>query len=643
MCGLLGWASRETLDVHRVRKALSCLRHRGPDDEGILWDAEHRLALGHRRLSVIDLSSAGRQPMSNEDRTLWVVYNGEIYNHPELREELRAKGHSFISKTDTEVLLHLYEEEGEDMVDRLVGMFAFAIYDQPRHRLFLVRDRLGIKPLYYADYHGSFLFASEIKAILATEAVPSEVDWQAISDYFTFLFVPHPRTAFRHIRQLPPACTLTYDLSSNAFSIRRYWTPWNQEGDARHPLSRGELKDRLRSLLSDSVRGELISDVPLGIFFSGGIDSTLLAALMTRTGSKEIKTFTIGFSGEAGAFNDDLPYARLASRFFGAEHHEFLIEPPSMEALLDMVRCFDQPFANPTFYIQHLIARQARQFVTVALSGVGGDELFGGYPKYRLFPWSGWLRQLPAGLASPMRELLGLLPEPLWNPVLRRTKRVLKGAGYPFGDQYVRWCYYFTEEEKRQLLRGPLASPSICPASRILADLIDDLPQGIDIYGALFYAELQLFLAGNLLEYTDKTTMAVALETRVPFLDHRLVEFCARIPFRDKIRWGQSRVILRETFSDLIPPVIASAPKRGFSPPLAQWMETAFDRYFDRVLTREVAQKEGLFHWDAIQRLRQQHRLHQRDASMELLAILMFDVWFRRYIQSAPSPLEAIR
>ncbi|MBI3317980.1 MAG: asparagine synthase (glutamine-hydrolyzing) [Candidatus Omnitrophica bacterium] len=633
MCGIVGIASPRPIEERTILSCLRSIQHRGPDDEGVYLAPDRRLALGHRRLSVIDLSSAGRQPMTNEEGTLWITYNGEIYNHPELRRELLAKGHRFKSKTDTEVILHLYEEEGEAVVQRLVGMFAFAIYDQPRERLFLARDRLGIKPLYYADFQGSFLFASEIKGILAAEAVPVEVDWQAIRDYFTFLFVPHPQTAFQFIRELPPATTLLYDLTRREFALERYWIPWSREvGLSAGGLGHEGLKGRLRELLTDSVKGELVSDVPLGVFFSGGIDSTLLAALAARQSHGRVKTFTVGFRGLETDPRDDLAYARLASRALGTDHHELIVDLPDLEGFLGMVRHFDQPFANPTFYIQHLIARETRDFVTVALSGVGGDELFGGYPKYRLFPWARLLRCLPAGPAHWAHRWLGRVKEESWAPVLRRVKRVLRGVGQDLPDQYLRWSYYFTETEKQQLLQGPLSSRPLRPASRHLAEAFKSLPEGLGVEGLVFYAELQTFLAGNLLEYTDKTTMAVALETRVPFLDHRLVELSARIPFHDKIQWGQSKAILKETFRDLIPPPIAQAPKRGFSPPIGRWMETVLDRYFDRVLTRPTVERDGLFQWEAIQRLRAEHRMRRRDASMDLLGIIMFDVWFRQYI-----------
>ena len=643
MCGILGWASQREIDEKVFRQALDSLRHRGPDDEGVYWNPDRRVALGHRRLSIIDLSPGGRQPMTNEDGTLWVTYNGEIYNHPELREELLAKGHTFRSRTDTEVLLHLYEEEGEELVHRLTGMFAFALYDRPRNRLLLARDRLGIKPLYYAQPAGEFLFASEIKGILETGVVRREVDWQAIQDYFTYLFVPHPSTAFTQIKQLPPATLLRYDLGSRQCTLRRYWTPWHAGQGNGGSLSEESLKTQLRELLTDAVRGEMISDVPLGLFFSGGIDSTLLAALMARHSKEPVKTFTVGFRGPQHGIQDDLPYARLASRYLGTEHHELIVELHAMEDLFSLVEHFDQPFANPTFYLQYLIARETRAFVTVALSGVGGDELFGGYPKYQLFPWAGFLRAVPAPLGQATRSFLGQFREDSFSPLLRRAKRLLRGTGVPLEEQYLRWSYYLSGEEKGRLLNGKIFPGSLGPTRRLLQEDLARLPENLDVYGRLFYAELQTFLAGNLLEYTDKTTMAVGLETRVPLLDHRLVELSTQIPFRKKVRGGKAKMLLLDTFRDLLPPAIVQAPKRGFAPPLAQWMTRVLDRYFDRVLTEAAVRKQGIFHWEAIQRIRQEHKRGFRDASMELLGIILFDVWFRRYILEQPVTVEETR
>lgn len=632
MCGIAGIASPKPIDERILPAYVEALRHRGPDDEGIYVNPQRTVGLAHTRLSILDLSAAGHQPMANEDETLWITYNGEIYNFQELREELLRKGHRFRSQTDTEVLLHLYEETGEEVVQRLVGMFAFALYDQKNNRLFLARDRLGIKPLYYTDHAGMFLFASEIKALLSTQHVPVSVNWQAIWDYFTFAFVPHPDTAFEGILQLPPAHTLTINLATRRSSLRRYWTPWGH-ASKNEDHSYEALRSQVRETLRTAVRSELVSDVPLGLFFSGGIDSTLLAALMGRHSGKKVQSFTVVFPELENLDRSDLAYARLASKTLGTEHHELPVRLEEPRGFLEMIRYMDQPFGNATLYLQHLIAKATRQHVTVALSGVGGDELFGGYPKYQLLPLAPFLRLIPNSVGRVARQTLALFHEDLWSPILRRTKRALRGAGVPLAEQYTRWAYSFDEIEKTRLLSGFRQHGRIPESSvRIVEKILAKVPSQIDRYGKIFSAELETFLADNLLAYTDAATMAVALETRVPFLDHRLVELAARIPFHDKLRRGRPKHILIDAFRDLLPEPIAKAPKRGFSPPLAAWMNRVLDRYFDEILLPQQRKGNGPFSWEAIQTLRVAHRRGRTDASSELLSILMFDIWYRHYI-----------
>lgn len=637
MCGIAGISSTKSIDEKLAPILLTSLCHRGPDDQGSFFSSDRKVLLTHTRLSILDLSPAGHQPMTNEacpersrrNQPLWITYNGEIYNFQELRSELLAKGHRFSSQTDTEVILHLYEEEGEALVQRLIGMFALAIYDPRNRRLLLARDRLGIKPLYYAEHGGNFLFASEIKTILATGLIPQEIDWQAISDYFTFLFIPHPQTAFQKIRQVPPAHTLVYDLKEYRHRLHRYWTPWPNASPSQK--SYGELRDQVRELVTDAVRSELVSDVPLGLFFSGGIDSTLLAALMTRFSKEPVKTFTVIFQGSESDPRQDLMYARSASRAIGTDHHELSVELETPEQFFGMIRHVDQPFGNPTLYLQYLIAKATRKEVTVALSGVGGDELFGGYPKYRLLPWAPFLQLFPAALGQRAYQLLGSVREDTWQPILRRTKRLLRGVGHPLPQQYLEWSYALTEPEKRELLPERLGGKALQPAVRIIEKAMSTVPLGTDRYGRVLFAELETFLADNLLEYTDRATMAVALEARVPYLDHRLVELSAKIPFGAKIHQGQSKHILIDAFRDLIPKNIASAPKRGFSPPMGRWFENILDRYFEEALNKQRTEQAGIFSWEAIQKLRALHRAGYRDASAELTAILMFDVWYQPY------------
>ncbi|PIQ82922.1 MAG: asparagine synthase (glutamine-hydrolyzing) [Candidatus Omnitrophica bacterium CG11_big_fil_rev_8_21_14_0_20_64_10] len=632
MCGIAGAVSSQPLPERLLSDFTRALAHRGPDDSGTFLAPDRKSGLAHTRLSILDLSTAGHQPMGNADGVIWLSHNGEIYNFLELRRELERRGTTFRSRTDTEVLLKLYEAEGERCVNRLSGMFAFAILDLKRQKLLLARDRLGIKPLYFTERGGNFLFASEIKGLLAA-GVPRAVDWQGIWDYFTFSFVPGPRTAFEGIRQLPPAHTLTLDLTTGRREIRRYWSPLASETE---PLPSGpELTRRVREMVRTAVAEELVSDVPLGLFFSGGIDSTLLAAIVREVSPKPVKTFTVVFEGNPRFLHDDREYARFAARRLGTEHHELPVRLESPEEFLEMIRHVDQPFANSTLYLQYLIAQATRKHVTVALSGVGGDELFGGYPKYRLLPWAPLIGAIPAGLGGTATGLLRCFREDPAHPLLRRIRRTLRGAGLDLAGQYLRWAYGLNESEKQALWADWNRTEQPADSVRLIARIFSELPAGTDHYRKVFCAELETFLADNLLRYTDSATMAVALETRVPLLNHRLVKLSSRIRFRDKIRSGKTKRILIDAFRDLLPEAILRAPKRGFSPPQAAWMTQVLDQYFETTMTQKAVEEDGFFDWEAIQRFRGELKTGRRDSSGELLTLLMFDVWHRRQIRGA--------
>jgi asparagine synthase (glutamine-hydrolysing) len=624
MCGIVGMVGNVSA-APNLSELVGTLRHRGPDGQGSV-QLDKRVLFGHTRLRIIDLSDAGHQPMSNEDASVWIVFNGEIYNFQELRPGLETKGHQFKSRTDTEVIVHAYEELKEDCFRYLNGMFALALYDRPNERLVLARDRLGIKPLYYAYHNGSLVFASEIKAILKSGVVPVDVDWQSANDYFSYLYVPNPKTIFKGIYQVPPGHYLIFDLKTKRLTIDNYWHPKLSPDFTDYTL----MKEGLRSLLKDSVRRQLVSDVPLGVFLSGGIDSTVLTGLVAQATSDPVKTFTVLFEGEGIKPYDETEYARRVSERFGTEHNELLVRVSSVEDLFDMVDHFDQPFANPTFYLSYLISQQTRQHVTVALSGAGGDELFGGYPRYRALSYAALLRKIPKRLSRWSHRLLEFIPEDYDHPTLRRAKLLTRGLGCTFPEQYLRWTYYFSDEEKRRLLH----SQSPYAATRIIEEYLRHAKEYIngDVHKQAFFLDLKMFLVDNILEYTDKTSMAVGLEVRVPYLDHRLIEFGFKIPFAYKVRNGITKYILKDAFADLIPPENLRAPKRGFCPPLAVWMDKYLDRYFDDFMAKAYTEQQGIFNWEFLQVLRRQHKARRRDNSMELFGIIMFDVWFRKYV-----------
>ncbi|MDX2034593.1 MAG: asparagine synthase (glutamine-hydrolyzing) [Blastocatellia bacterium] len=626
ICGIVGAGDRETIE--RMTRSIA---HRGPDGGGVELFPAHALALGHRRLSIIDLSARGRQPMANEDDSLWISFNGEIYNFQELRRELDPGRHRFRSETDTEVILHLFEERGVEAFRRLNGMFAFALYDAARERLHLVRDHLGVKPLYYADVGGRLIFGSEIKAILASEAYSPEIDRQSMRDFFSYLYVPAPRTIFRDIRQLPPAHWLEYDLARRRIvRVERYWGPkfW----EAAPPMGPGERRQALRELFGDAVGRQMISDVPLGAFLSGGVDSNVIVGLMAERTSRPVKTFTVRFDEPGMDYYDERREARRISEKFATEHHELPIDLSRPEEMLDLIESFDQPFGNTTFFLTWLLSRYTRESVTVALSGAGGDELFGGYPRYRAVQQMRALRLLPRPLARAALWGASRLRDDFADRRLHRVRALLAGLDRDPARQYLKWVYYLDEDRKAKLLRNDDG----LPAHRILQAHLDDAacewPEMREDGNRFSYLDTETFLPDNLLEYSDKMSMAWALELRVPFLDPRMVEFAFRVPFAEKLNRRGSKMILREAFADLIPPENLRVPKKGFNVPLGAWMRTKLDRYFDELLPRDYVEREGLFHYDYITHLREEHRSGRRDNAYELFSILIFDAWYRKYI-----------
>src|SRR5882672_1200868 len=655
MCGIAGTIN--SLGVDRLSAMTDAQAHRGPDDRGVREFPAERVGLGHRRLSIIDLSPAGHEPMSNEDETLWITFNGEIYNFIELRRELEQQGCRFRSQTDTEVILRLYEREGTDCLKRLNGMFAFAILDRRRQRLVLARDHFGIKPLYYHRHQDKFVFASEIKGILASGIYSPDINWQGFYDYFTYLYVPCPETIYREVYQLPPAHFLEFDLKSNQSRIARYWSLQPAAETNGSSPAYEESKATLRKLLTESVERQMISDVPLGVFLSGGVDSPVLTGLMAELSSLPVKTFTVTFTGKDVVLYNEAEQARAVANRFRTEHHEIEVDISDPLEMLNLLDSFDQPFGNPTFYLMHLISKAARPDVTVALCGAGGDELFAGYPRYHAVGLAKSLRWVPDFVFAGAGKALALFSDHYRTATLRRARQFVSGRDEDFARQYVNWTYFLTSREKAQLLNGSLAEAralaralsaepfltvglqqagmmngsGFLPSERIVRQYLEN---GSDDYSGnkALGVDLQTFLPDNVLEYTDKMSMAVGLEVRVPYLDHHVVEHAHAMPFEYKLKAGNSKRILREAFADLLPPENVNARKKGFNFPLATWMRDHFDSYFDRQMTRESVKANGLFNWDYIQTLRQQHRTGRKDNSYPLFSLIMFDAWYRKYI-----------
>jgi asparagine synthase (glutamine-hydrolysing) len=649
MCGICGavWAdSAHELAAGSLERMMDRLAHRGPDDAGVYRDGHAEL--GFRRLSIIDLAG-GHQPLSNEQGTIWTVFNGEIYNYPALRRRLEAKGHQLRSSGDTEVLVHLYEDEGTRMFSLLRGMFALAIWDAPRRTLILARDRLGQKPLVYHHDRRRLVFASELKALLALpeQIIARDLDPLALDSYLNYGYVPHPRTMLAGTQKLPPAHYAVWQ--GGTLTVERYWHPdWNIERS--RPFS--EDIDELRETLSDAVREQMISDVPLGAFLSGGIDSSIIVGLMQQTSERPVKTFAIGFPDPS---YDETHYAELAARHFGTEHQTFIVEPKAWETLPELAWHFDEPFADssslPTWYV----ARETRRSVTVALTGDAGDELFGGYDRYRALVYSELFHHLPPG----PRRLLGgtmvrVLPRSSRSKTrLRKLQRFFEHINEPAASRYLGWMTTFDEPSRLALYSDThldvLASAAAALPDQFEADPASFLTSAFaqagrrDPITRAMAADLVTYLPGDLLVKVDLASMAHSLECRGPFLDHRVVELAMAMPLDRKIQAhsGRSKFVLKQTFSDLLPPPIRKRSKMGFGVPISRWFRDELKHELRDVLLDPVCLNRGLFRPEAVRDLLDEHIEGKREHSHRLWALVILELWFRKHLdESLPSSTE---
>jgi asparagine synthase (glutamine-hydrolysing) len=638
MCGICGavWTDPGRALAERDLDAMVArLVHRGPDDVGTFRD--RHAALGFRRLSIVDLSG-GHQPLANEDGSVHVVFNGEIYNFPSLRHRLEAKGHSLRSSGDTEVLVHLYEDEGPNLFRLLRGMFALAIWDAPRRTLLLGRDRLGQKPLLYRLDAGRLVFASELKSLLALSEtdLPRRLDPLALDRYLTYGYIPHPRTILDGVYKLPPAHAAVWH--DGRLSIERYWEPeWNAEDD-RAPE---EDVERLRTTLADAVREQMIADVPLGAFLSGGIDSTIIAGLMQRVSARPVKTFSIGFNDPSF---DESHYAEMAARHLGTEHHAFVVEPRAGETLPALAEQFDEPFADSSALPTWHVARETRRHVTVALTGDAGDELFGGYDRYRALALSNLFDKLPpaprAWLGGPLARALPVSTRAKTR--LRRVRRLLEGIGDDPAVRYLRWMVLFDEPSRAALYDDGFMDQIVATGLDVPAEAVDpsfellralDAAPKRDPVTRAMVADLLTYLPGDLLHKVDMASMAHSLECRGPFLDHRVVELALAMPLKRKLRFreGRSKVVLKQAFADLLPPAIRKRPKMGFGVPIDRWFRGELKDELRGVLLDPAALDRGLFRPEAVTRLIEEHASGRADHAYRLWGLLMLELWFRHH------------
>jgi asparagine synthase (glutamine-hydrolysing) len=605
------------------------LTHRGPDDSGL--ELRGSAGLGMRRLAIIDPSPAGHQPMCNEDGSIWIILNGEVYNFLEMRPALEQKGHRFTSKTDTEVVLHLYEENGADCVHQLRGMFAFAIWDGPRERLMLVRDRLGQKPLYYTIINDSLIFASEIKAILQYPDVHREVDLDALDAYLSNQFVPHPLTMFKDIYQLPPAHILICE--HGRIRLERYWA---LDYSRKLNVSEAEASAQLIELLSEAVCLRMISDVPLGALLSGGVDSSAVVAMMSQASSQPVKTFSIGFEEEGF---DELPYARQVAKRYATDHHELVLKADVLNVLPRLVWYYDEPLADksivPTFYVTQI----ARQFVTVALSGDGGDEAFAGYTKYQLDRFSRAFLRLPVGTQEALRSLVARLPDTVdqntWRDCLKQRLRwrvatpESRCLGWSFFDSRYRTYLYTDWVQSEMAVHSQLERTHAVCLQSPMAHAIDRMT-GQDITS---------YLPDALLAKVDIASMANSLEARAPFLDHRLMEFAASLPADLRLQGSTSKYILKKAMEPFLPAEILYRPKQGFGMPVRDWLRGELQTLVYKVLVREPEGIEHFFRLDFVKHLVDQHVARRANHENRIWVLLIFALWYRMFFQSGqPAP-----
>jgi asparagine synthase (glutamine-hydrolysing) len=628
MCGICGKInlSNELIDEGLLKKMTFCLSHRGPDDEGVF--IKRNVGFGHRRLSIIDLSPHARQPMSNEDGTIWIVYNGEIYNFPELREDLIKKGHLFRSRSDTETVLHLYEEFGVECLKYLRGMFAFAIWDETDQSLFLVRDRIGKKPLYYWHSSGTFSFASEIKSILQDSTFERIPDLTAIHHYLTYQDVPSPWTAFKNIKKLPPAHYLI--LKNGKVTIKRYW---KLSYLPKHTMTEDDLKKEILERLKEAVRMRLISDVPLGAFLSGGIDSSAVVAMMSEVMNKPVKTFSIGFKEDA---YNELNYAGIVAEKFQTDHTEFVIEPKAIDIIDKLIWHYNEPFADssaiPTYYVSKL----AREHVTVILNGDGGDENFAGYGRYIANEISMWMhRVFPSSFAKLLVPFISLIPHGKTpNNFFWRLKRFLGEYIKSPEMRNAHWLCHFTSDMKRELYTDDFFR-DVSPTDSF--DLILDKYREAEASSFLdktLYADVMMYLPDDLLVKVDVASMANSLEARSPFLDHEFMEFAAKIPSALKLRGKTTKFILKEALKGILPDKVLFREKMGFGVPLDYWFRNELkDMVYDVLLDKKTMSR-GYFKKEAVGKILDEHLSNRWNWHNHIWNLLMLELWHRMFIDA---------
>lgn len=623
MCGIAGifGIKGRPVEAFEVQNMCDAMTHRGPNDEGFYINGN--IGLGMRRLSVIDIAT-GHQPIRNENGSIQVIQNGEIYNFRELRQQLKGRGHTFYTGTDTEVIVHLYEEHGADFVKYLSGMFAIAIWDEPARKLTLARDRLGIKPLYYGEFGGRLVFASELKALLQLPDVTRDLNWNSVGHLFSFLTTPKNESIVAGVHKLEPGHVLTVSAGRQA-QVHRYWDV-NFEPD--YSRSEADYVEQLRALVDDSVHACMIADVPLGSFLSGGIDSSAVVAAMSKHSSTPVKTFSVGFSEKA--FNE-APFARQVAEAFGTEHHELIVEPHTLD-LDDLAWKLDEPFGDSSALPTYMISKLAAEHVTVALSGDGGDELFAGYSKYLKEGRERRYRYIP----SPLRNLMGAIGGHMAEGM--KGRRFLRHIALDGPDRYRDANSMLNAEDRGKLLSAAVAEKVL--AEDPWRDRLDYL-EHVDKHwlSAIQYLDIKHYLPLDILTKVDRMSMANSLEVRVPLLDHKMVEFAATIPPEFQLRNGISKHMLKRAMRGILPDAIIDRPKQGFAVPLGRWFRGELSEQLHDLLLSSSSRSRNMFNHHYVEKLLSLQKAG-RPLELQLWTLVSFELWCRQFLDNAPAPSQ---
>jgi asparagine synthase (glutamine-hydrolysing) len=626
MCGITGFVNQggRVPDREILERMNAAIAHRGPDDDGFFIDENAALAM--RRLSIIDLAG-GKQPIHNADKTKWIVFNGEIYNYQELRADLEKRGHRFYTNSDTEAIVHLYDEYGVDCLQHLRGMFAIAIWDTLDKTLFLARDRVGKKPILYSHQkNGDLIFGSEFQALLKHPSVSREVDYEAIDSYLSYLCVPAPMTAFKQIRKLEPGHWLRWQ--DGEIETKRYWLP---DFSKKIKISEQEAIEETTRILRESTRLRMISEVPLGAFLSGGVDSSTVVALMAQESSTPVKTFSIGFEEQDYS---ELKYAKKVAKHVGAEYHEFIVRPNALDVLPTLVEHYGEPYADPSAIPTYYVSRETRKYVTVALNGDGGDESFVGYERHVAMKYAEVYRRLPDVLRNRLIEpaFASISSSTDFRNRFSRFQRFLRSASMPKAERYFGWMSTFDDDAKSELLTSEFVTQTARsePITFLSKYFINSNGKGV--VDATLMADLMTYLPNDLLVKVDIASMANSLEARSPFLDHKLIEFAASLPESVKQQGRDTKSLLKKVAARLVPNDVIYRQKMGFALPIKHWLSNEMREFTRNILLSEQFARRGMFNTAVVERLLDEQDRDIRDNSWKIWSLLMLELWFQQFI-----------